>query len=143
MLCWSMFSAELLFRCCCCCCVEGGGGEGGLRRGGGGEGRLRRGGGGGLLRGGVGGLFARWMQQGPVQVLNFLRSLDDFNCEHLTWSHPLHLLHSIKVPMILFVHTVQFQVGPGFCSMPARIRSSRIRHAGVALLFVGQIKNSV
>ena len=82
------------------------------------------------------------MQQGPVQDVNFLRSFADFNCEHLTWSHPLHLLHSTHVAMIFLLQTVQNQAGPGFGSIPAISRSSRIRLAGLVLLFVKHTKNS-
>ena len=88
------------------------------------------------------GLGVRCVQQGPVHDVNFLRSFEDLSCEHLTWIQPLQVLHSTHVVMILFVHTAQNQAGPGFCSIPAISKSSRIRHAGLVLLFVEHTKNS-
>ena len=74
-----------------------------------------------------GGLGGDLMQHGPVQVLSFCRSLDDFNPEHLTWSHLKQLEHCIAVGDSGLTHSEQYQIGPGFCSIPARMRRSRIR----------------
>ena len=81
------------------------------------------------------------LQQGPVQVMYFLRSFDVFSFEHLTWSQAKHLVHCTDVAPMDLVHTGQNQ-GPGFCSIPALMRRSRIRQAGFALFFVGQVKNT-
>ena len=62
------------------------GGGGGCARGEGGDGR--RGGGDVVESVGV-----DCLQHGPVQVLSFFRSLDDFKLEHLTWSHCRQLVH--------------------------------------------------
>ena len=82
------------------------------------------------------------VQHGPVQVLYFLRSFDDLRPEHLTWSHFKQMEHSTETGESCLLHSEQNQVGPGFCSMPALISRSRIRHAGVVLFFVNQIKNT-
>ena len=81
------------------------------------------------------------VQHGPVQVVYFLRSLDVFSFEHLTWSQAKHLEHCTDVVPMDLVHTGQNQ-GPGFCSIPALIRRSRIRQAGFILFFVRQVKNT-
>ena len=95
--------------------------------------------GGGVLE--MGGIVVV-LQQGPVQLSYFLRSLDVFRDEHLTWSQAKHVEHCTDVEPMCFVHTGQNQ-GPGFCSMPAINSSSRIRPAGNFLFFVKHIKNTV
>ncbi len=85
------------------------------------------------------------VQHGPVQCLNFFLSFDVLKPEHLTWSQFSHFEHWIDIAATLLVQMEQYQTrlsGPGFCSMPAISKSSRIRHAGVALFFVNQIKNT-
>ncbi len=95
--------------------------------------------GGGVLE--MGGIVVV-LQQGPVQLSYFVRSLDVFRDEHLTWSQAKHDEHCTDVEPTCIVHTGQNQ-GPGFCSIPAIIRSSRIRPAGSFLFFVNHIKNTV
>ena len=82
------------------------------------------------------------LQHGPIQVLCFFRSFDVLSVEHLTWSQAKHDEHCTDVEPTGLVHTGQNQ-GPGFCSMPAISRSSRIRPAGTFLFFVKHIKNTV
>ena len=83
------------------------------------------------------------MQQGPVQVLRPFLSFDVFRPEHFICNHCLHVVHWTDVDVSFFVQMGQYQMmGPGFCSMPARISKSQIRHAGVAFSFVKLIKNT-
>ena len=116
----------------------GGGGVGlgvGLIGGGGGGGRR-------LGRGkGWGGVVGVGLQHGPYQVLSLLLCLDVLKPEHLIWSHSLQPEHSTDVEASILVHTGQNQ-GPGFCSIPALIRRSRMRLAGSSF-FVKDIKNTV
>ena len=92
---------------------------------------------------GLGGDGLSLVQHGPVQDFSFLLSFDDLKPEHLTWSHLRHLEHSTDTGDNCLWQSAQNQMGPGFCSIPALISRSRIRHAGVVLFFVNQIKNSV
>ena len=119
------------------------GGAGGV----GGAGRVPIGGGGDDCWGAtddVGGVCGGGLlvQQGPVQCFNFCLSFDVLNPEHLTCSQFLQNEHSTQTDTILLVQIGQVQIGPGFCSIPARINNSRIRHAGVAFSFVCLVKNS-
>ena len=82
------------------------------------------------------------VQQGPVQCFSFCLSLDVLNPEHFTCNQFLQNEHSTQTDIILLVQIGQVQIGPGFCSIPARINNSQIRHAGVAFSFVCLVKNS-
>ena len=58
------------------------------------------------------------------------------------WSQCEQLEHWTAVDVKIPLHMIQYQVlGPGFCSIPARMRSSRIRLAGDVLFLVKHIKN--
>ena len=53
------------------------------------------------------------------------------------WSQCEQLEHWTAVDVKISLHMIQYQVlGPGFCSIPAINRRSRIRLAGVSLFFV-------
>ena len=101
---------------------------------------------GGRGRGVLWGVVGGWLsntQHGPVQVEYCFRSLIDLSPEHLTWSQSEQVVHCIAYGESLRLHILQYQTGPGFCSMPARINRSRIRLDGVVLIFVNQLKNTV
>ena len=76
------------------------------------------------------------MQQGPFQILSPLRSLEDFSPEHLTWSQLEQDVHCTDVGFKALLQMLHFHVGPGFCSIPARISKSRMRLAGSFSFFV-------
>ncbi len=110
-------------------------GEGGYWQGRGGL--VSRGGGGVVGRGGE-----NCGQQGPLQFFNFMRSLEAFSPEHFICNHWWQVEYWTDVDFKALLHMGQIQVGPGFCSIPARMSSSRIRCAGNVSFFVNQGKNS-
>ena len=98
-------------------------------------------GGGGLGLGlGGGGV----LQLGQIQLGIFFLSLADLSWEHLRCIQFKHLVQRKEVCLseTFFLQGGQIQLGPGFCSIPALIRSSLSSPAGRVFSFVKINKKS-
>ena len=82
------------------------------------------------------------LQHGPSQCGCFCRSLDVLRPEHLTWIHSKQDEHCTDVGFSFNLQMLHFQMGPGFCSIPALISNSQSNLAGRNCLVVRQVKNT-
>ena len=84
---------------------------------------------------------------GHSQVFNLDRSLADFSPEHLMCNQSLQCEHCTEVAASFLWQMGQMYTepwrGPGFCSIPAMRRSSRMRQAGNTSDFVELVKNTL